>query len=70
VTLGHLYTWGNHTKVNHMKDKSISKTIPIAAKVSQDHIDALDKLVADGKAKTRSAAIQYLISQHIILGGK
>ncbi|EFT0968944.1 hypothetical protein N7621_000134 [Salmonella enterica] len=53
-----------------MKDKSISKTIPIAAKVSQDHIDALDKLVADGKAKTRSAAIQYLISQHIILGGK
>lgn len=47
-----------------------TKTITIAAKVSQDQIDALDKLVKDGVAKSRSAAIQYLISQHMILGGK
>ncbi|MDA8516629.1 hypothetical protein [Citrobacter sp. Igbk 16] len=47
-----------------------TKSITVAAKISQDQIDALDKLVTDGVAKTRSAAIQYLISQHMILGSK
>ncbi|EOO6337884.1 hypothetical protein [Escherichia coli] len=53
-----------------MKDSTITKSITVAAKISQDQITALDKIVADGKAKTRSAAIQYLISQYSILNSK
>ncbi|MDX7507782.1 MULTISPECIES: hypothetical protein [Citrobacter] len=47
-----------------------TKSIIIAAKVSQDQSEALDKLISDGIAKSRSAAIQYLISQHMILASK
>ncbi|MEC9705556.1 hypothetical protein RCT18_15430 [Escherichia marmotae] len=44
-----------------------NKSISIGVRVSEAQADVLDKLIAEGKAKTRSAAIHYLINQHAVL---
>ncbi|MGA4620868.1 hypothetical protein ACK6VM_12010 [Citrobacter meridianamericanus] len=40
----------------------------VSTKLNDRQVELLDKLITDGKAKTRTAAIQYLINQKIILG--
>jgi hypothetical protein len=42
----------------------------VGVKLNDGQIALLDKLIADGKAKTKASAIQYLINQQIILGSK
>lgn len=48
-----------------MSDK---KTKQINVRLSEQHIMALQKLVDDGKAKSQSAALVYLINRYSILG--
>ncbi|HDS8977224.1 TPA: hypothetical protein QHR34_004067 [Raoultella ornithinolytica] len=40
----------------------------VGVKLNDRQIELLDKLISDGKCKTRAAAIQYLINQQLILG--
>ncbi|CAI0754557.1 Uncharacterised protein [Serratia proteamaculans] len=48
-----------------MKEK---KNTSFGIRLNDRQIELIDSLIEGGKAKTRSAAIQYLINQHIILG--
>ena len=41
-----------------------NKTISIGLRVTQFQVDLLDKIISEGKATTRSAAIHYLINQY------
>lgn len=47
-----------------------TKQHQVGVKLNDAQVQLLDKLIEDGKAKNRSAAIQYLINQQLILGGK
>ncbi|HCU0431132.1 TPA: hypothetical protein OUE92_003334 [Serratia marcescens] len=40
----------------------------VSVRLSEDQYKALQDIIADQKAKTQSAAIQYLINQYLILG--
>lgn len=42
----------------------------VGVKLNDGQIVLLDKLITDGKAKTKASAIQYLINQQMILGSK
>ncbi|EPK4542437.1 hypothetical protein [Serratia marcescens] len=48
-----------------MKEK---KNTSFGIRLNDRQVEVLDGLINNGKAKTRSAAVQYLINQHIILG--
>lgn len=45
-----------------------NKNTSFGIRLNDRQIELVDSLIEDGKAKTRSSAIQYLINQHIILG--
>ncbi|GAB6015532.1 MAG: hypothetical protein Lm2023SU_18900 [Serratia ureilytica] len=49
-----------------MKEK---KNTSFGIRLNDRQVEVLDDLINDGKAKTRSAAVQYIINQYIILGG-
>lgn len=44
------------------------KSHSVSTKLNDRQVELLDKLISDGKAKTRAVAIQYLINQQLILG--
>lgn len=44
-----------------------NKTQGVGVRLNENQKEALQQLVGSGKAKTISAAIQYLINQYIIL---
>lgn len=44
------------------------KTKVVAVRINEQQYHALHVLINNGKAQSISGAIQYLISQHIILG--
>lgn len=46
------------------------KTLGVGVRLNNTQHEALQKIINDGKANSISGAIQYLINQHIILGGK
>lgn len=46
------------------KDKQIN------VRVNESHIEALNQIVQDGKAKSVSGALVYLVNQHTILNSK
>ncbi|EOI1328056.1 hypothetical protein I5466_10810 [Citrobacter koseri] len=50
-----------------MKEK---KTISVGVRLSPTQEAYLQKLIREGRASTISGAIQYLINQQVILGGK
>ena len=44
-----------------------NKSHPVSTKLNDRQVELLDKLIEEGKAKTRASAIQYLINQQLIL---
>jgi len=50
-----------------MKDK---KEKQINVRLSESHLLALQKLVDEGKAKSQSGALVYLVNQYSILNSK
>ncbi|MFU0912079.1 hypothetical protein [Kluyvera intermedia] len=50
-----------------MKEVKVNQ---VGVKLNDRQVELLDKLIKDGKGKTRPAVIQYLINQQLILGGK
>ncbi|ABU77586.1 hypothetical protein MRB70_001352 [Cronobacter sakazakii] len=54
-------------KVNLMEKKN--KDIPVSIRITKEQSEAIQKMLVDtGKAKNRSAGIQYLITQMMIKG--
>jgi len=49
-----------------MKEK---KNTSFGIRLNDRQVEVLDGLINDGKANTRSAAVQYILNQYIILGG-
>ena len=46
-----------------------NKDIPVSIRITEDQAEAIQKMLVDtGKAKNRSAGIQYLITQMMIKG--
>lgn len=45
-----------------------TKKNPISTKLNDRQVDLLDRLISEGKVKTRAGAIQYLINMAIIRG--
>lgn len=43
------------------------KSHQVGTKLNDRQVELLDKLIQEGKAKTRASAIQYLINQQLIL---
>lgn len=52
-------------KVHSMKDK---KEKQINVRLSESHLLALQKFVDEGKAKSQSGALVYLVNQYMIMG--
>ncbi|HCA0103477.1 ribbon-helix-helix domain-containing protein [Pseudescherichia vulneris] len=48
-----------------MKEK---KNNMVGTKLNDSQLQLLDRLIEEGKAKSRSGSIQYLINEKIILG--
>lgn len=44
------------------------KTNMVGVKLNDAQLQLLDQLIADGKSKSRSGSLQYLINEKIILG--
>lgn len=67
--MGVLYTSKN-TKKDIQKETTMKqvKQHQVGVKLNDGQIALLDKLITDGKAKTKASAIQYLINQQMILG--
>lgn len=45
------------------------KNTSFGIRLNDRQVEVLDGLINDGKAKTRSAAVQFILNQYIILGG-
>ncbi|WP_318392266.1 hypothetical protein [Enterobacter sp.] len=45
-----------------------NKNCSIAVRLTERQLAVLDKMIADGIARTRSAAIQYLINKQQVMG--
>ncbi|ENV4137258.1 hypothetical protein ACFJ8K_001325 [Escherichia coli] len=45
-----------------------NKTFGTAVRLNERQVAVLDKMIADGIAKNRSAAIQYLINKQQVVG--
>jgi len=50
-----------------MKEKN-NKTEQVSVRLNKDQSDFLDRLVQEKTMKNRSAAVQYIINQMLILG--
>jgi|GEM_PF-925045 len=47
-----------------------NKNNMVGVKLNDTQIELLDQLIADGKCKTRSGGLQYLINEKLILSNK
>lgn len=63
-----------HENVNYVTQKVYimekkNKDIPVSIRITEEQAEAIQKMLVDtGKAKNRSAGIQYLITQMMIKG--
>ena len=68
---GYFFT---HENVNYVTQKIYimekkNKDIPVSIRITEEQAEAIQKMLVDtGKAKNRSAAIQYLITLMMIKG--
>ncbi|ENL6903396.1 hypothetical protein AB5R89_001527 [Enterobacter ludwigii] len=68
---GYFFT---HENVNYVTQKVYimekkNKDIPVSIRITEEQAEAIQKMLVDtGKAKNRSAGIQYLITQMMIKG--
>ncbi|UXI41500.1 hypothetical protein [Enterobacter hormaechei] len=44
------------------------KSHPVSVKLNDAQVQLLEKLIQEGKAKTKASALQYLINEKLILG--
>lgn len=58
-----------NTFTNEVEMKEL-KSHPVSVKLNDAQVQLLEKLIQEGKAKTKASALQYLINQYSILNSK
>lgn len=58
-----------NTFTNEIEMKEL-KSHPVSVKLNDAQVQLLEKLIQEGKAKTKASALQYLINQYSILNSK
>lgn len=59
-----------NTFTNEVKYMKEIKSHPVSVKLNDAQVQLLEKLIQEGKAKTKASALQYLINQYSILNSK
>lgn len=70
--IGPFFGFGKAQKEFFSKGENMKelKSHPVSVKLNDTQVKLLEKLIQEGKAKTKASAIQYLINQYSILNSK